>query len=89
MRKSFLAGLLDSALRARMYKKLKEIFGFNYFRHRQKPAIVAALLGQDCFILMPTGLMTDTLTELFKNIFENTSHILLVFSHYPIVRVVR
>uniref|UniRef100_A0A914GTI5 ATP-dependent DNA helicase n=1 Tax=Globodera rostochiensis TaxID=31243 RepID=A0A914GTI5_GLORO len=36
-------------------KKLKDVFGFNYFRFKQKPAVVAALLGHDCFIVMPTG----------------------------------
>lgn len=41
-----------------MYRVLKSKFGFNQFRHRQKHAIIAALLGYDCFILMPTGLLT-------------------------------
>uniref|UniRef100_A0A914RXB8 Helicase ATP-binding domain-containing protein n=1 Tax=Parascaris equorum TaxID=6256 RepID=A0A914RXB8_PAREQ len=38
-----------------MYDVLKKKFGFNQFRHRQKTAIIAALLGYDCFVLMPTG----------------------------------
>lgn len=44
-----------------MYHILKSRFGFNQFRHRQKHAIIAALLGYDCFILMPTGLTFLTL----------------------------
>ncbi|KIH49163.1 DEAD/DEAH box helicase [Ancylostoma duodenale] len=38
-----------------MYSTLKEKFGFNSFRHRQKTAITAILLGHDAFVLMPTG----------------------------------
>uniref|UniRef100_A0A0K0EU43 ATP-dependent DNA helicase n=1 Tax=Strongyloides venezuelensis TaxID=75913 RepID=A0A0K0EU43_STRVS len=38
-----------------MYKTLKEVFGHNSFRHKQKQAIVASLLGHDVFVLMPTG----------------------------------
>ena len=38
-----------------MYHKLTTIFGHQDFRFRQKAAIVAILLGFDCFILMPTG----------------------------------
>uniref|UniRef100_A0A914Z4N1 DNA 3'-5' helicase n=1 Tax=Panagrolaimus superbus TaxID=310955 RepID=A0A914Z4N1_9BILA len=34
---------------------LKNVFGHNGFRFRQKSAIVAILQGFDCFILMPTG----------------------------------
>lgn len=51
----FLDELLDIDLRQNMYKRLKNVFGFNNFRHRQKSAVVAALLSHDCFILMPTG----------------------------------
>lgn len=38
-----------------MYCTLKNVFGHNDFRLRQKAAIVAILKGFDCFILMPTG----------------------------------
>uniref|UniRef100_A0AC35TJN0 ATP-dependent DNA helicase n=1 Tax=Rhabditophanes sp. KR3021 TaxID=114890 RepID=A0AC35TJN0_9BILA len=38
-----------------MYSKLKALFGHNTFRHSQKPAIVAALMSNDIFVLMPTG----------------------------------
>uniref|UniRef100_A0A0N4VVB7 Helicase ATP-binding domain-containing protein n=1 Tax=Haemonchus placei TaxID=6290 RepID=A0A0N4VVB7_HAEPC len=46
---------LGQELRDRVYKTLKERFGFNSFRHRQKTAITAILLGYDAFVLMPTG----------------------------------
>uniref|UniRef100_A0A0K0G2E4 DNA 3'-5' helicase n=1 Tax=Strongyloides venezuelensis TaxID=75913 RepID=A0A0K0G2E4_STRVS len=39
----------------KMYEFLKDKFGHNDFRHRQKCAITAALAGKDVFILMPTG----------------------------------
>lgn len=48
-----------------MYRMLKNKFGFNQFRHRQKHAVIAALLGYDCFILMPTGLLTFLLSFTF------------------------
>ncbi|RCN48688.1 ATP-dependent DNA helicase, RecQ family [Ancylostoma caninum] len=46
---------LGQELRDKMYSTLKEKFGFNSFRHRQKTAITAILLGHDAFVLMPTG----------------------------------
>ncbi|VDM75364.1 unnamed protein product [Strongylus vulgaris] len=46
---------LGQQLRDEMYSTLKEKFGFNSFRHRQKTAITAILLGYDAFVLMPTG----------------------------------
>ncbi|KJH50977.1 ATP-dependent DNA helicase, RecQ family [Dictyocaulus viviparus] len=47
--------VLGQALHDEMYRTLKEKFGFNSFRHRQKMAIAAILLGYDAFVLMPTG----------------------------------
>lgn len=47
--------LLGRERRDQLYRTLKMKFGFNNFRHKQKAAVVAALLGRDCFILMPTG----------------------------------
>ncbi|PIO65646.1 hypothetical protein TELCIR_12667, partial [Teladorsagia circumcincta] len=46
---------LGKELCDKMYKTLKEKFGFSSFRHRQKAAVVAILLGHDAFVLMPTG----------------------------------
>uniref|UniRef100_A0A0N5BIG2 ATP-dependent DNA helicase n=1 Tax=Strongyloides papillosus TaxID=174720 RepID=A0A0N5BIG2_STREA len=39
----------------KMYKALRNVFGHDDFRHRQKAAITASLSGEDVFILMPTG----------------------------------
>ncbi|KAI1725450.1 DEAD/DEAH box helicase domain-containing protein [Ditylenchus destructor] len=47
--------LLETNLRLEMFRKLKSVFGFNNFRHKQKVAIVSILLGNNSFILMPTG----------------------------------
>uniref|UniRef100_A0A0N4U5Q7 ATP-dependent DNA helicase n=1 Tax=Dracunculus medinensis TaxID=318479 RepID=A0A0N4U5Q7_DRAME len=47
--------LLGEEKKNELYFVLKSKFGFSHFRHRQKQAIVAALLGYDTFILMPTG----------------------------------
>ncbi|WKY01805.1 hypothetical protein Q1695_015649 [Nippostrongylus brasiliensis] len=46
---------LGEELRDQLYRTLKDQFGFNSFRHRQKTAITAILLGHDAFVLMPTG----------------------------------
>lgn len=47
--------LLGSAKTAELYRTLKNKFGFNNFRHRQKHCILSTLLGYDTFVLMPTG----------------------------------
>lgn len=47
--------MLGEEKKNELYFVLKSKFGFSHFRHRQKQAIVAALLGYDTFILMPTG----------------------------------
>lgn len=51
----FIVVLLGREGHMDLYRKLKEVFGFNNFRFKQKPAVVAALMGHDCFIVMPTG----------------------------------
>ena len=47
--------ILGASLKEELYRTLKDKFGFNSFRHRQKPAITAILKGMDAFVLMPTG----------------------------------
>ena len=46
---------LDYPHTKEMLKVFKAVFGLKEFRKNQLPAINAALLGKDTFILMPTG----------------------------------
>lgn len=47
--------ILGQKRKNELYAALKNSFGFNSFRHRQKTAVAAILAGHDAFILMPTG----------------------------------
>ncbi|CAJ0578234.1 unnamed protein product, partial [Mesorhabditis spiculigera] len=47
--------ILGVDMKQRLYATLKDKFGFNSFRHRQKHAIAAILSNHDVFVLMPTG----------------------------------
>ncbi|XP_068228588.1 recQ-like DNA helicase Blm [Palaemon carinicauda] len=38
-----------------MLKVFSQVFGLQHFRENQKEVVNAALLGKDCFVLMPTG----------------------------------
>ena len=37
------------------HKILKEVFGYDEFRHSQKEIIASLISGKDCLVLMPTG----------------------------------
>ena len=45
----------DYEFSQKMHKCLKTTFAIHKFRPNQLPAINAAMLGKDCFVLMPTG----------------------------------
>ncbi|EFO88209.1 hypothetical protein CRE_17749 [Caenorhabditis remanei] len=47
--------LLGADMNEELYSTLKSKFGFNQFRHRQKQCILSTLMGNDTFVLMPTG----------------------------------
>lgn len=46
---------LDGQLKAKLFKVLKQFFGFDTFKDLQLEIISSVLGGQDTFVLMPTG----------------------------------
>ena len=46
---------LDSQLKAKLFKVLKQFFGFDAFKELQFEIINSVLEGKDTFVLMPTG----------------------------------
>ncbi len=46
---------LDQSLK----RILREVFGHSEFRGKQLEAVSLAMSGKDCFVLMPTGALTD------------------------------
>lgn len=46
---------IDSQLKAKLFKVLKQFFGFDAFKDLQFEIISSVLGGQDTFVLMPTG----------------------------------
>ena len=50
-----MAEMVENTLIVRMEKVLREVFGFDHFRHHQKEIVDTLVSGGDCLVLMPTG----------------------------------
>ncbi len=48
-----------------LLETFRTVFGLKQFRRNQEQAINAALMGKDCFILMPTGRYTENMFSVF------------------------
>uniref|UniRef100_A0A0N4ZRB0 ATP-dependent DNA helicase n=1 Tax=Parastrongyloides trichosuri TaxID=131310 RepID=A0A0N4ZRB0_PARTI len=62
--------LINDETIKKMYDILKNTFGHTNFRHKQKQTIIAALMGYDVFVLMPTGAGKSLCYQL-PAVFEN------------------